>query len=568
MFLLVVQAISTIIPLILKWAIEAAEEGLKTVAQGVGSIADIEGVLMRYALILAGLGLLNWITSFGMRWYLMSMSRGVERDIRTAYVRHLLTLPLAFFQQRRVGDLMARVTSDSETIQRFMSHAFRMAITAVMMFVLSLILMCTIDWQLAVLSLMPMPIMALLTRLVSGRMRNGYRRVQEQFATMVSRIQENLSGIRVVKTFARRDAEVDRFGLLNEEYVDRNRRMVHIRSLFYPFTALLNGVSMVIILWLGGLRVIEGTITLGAFVAFNAYLLRMSRPMMMVGRMVDEYQRALASMVRINSILHEKPQEKKEAASKDAPALHGEIEFRHLNFAYNGQPVLHDINIRVPAGSTLALVGRVGSGKSTLARLIPRLLQAEPGQVLIDGIPIEDIPFRTIRNAIGYVPQDTFLFSDTIQENIVLDLKDVSEDEVAQATDVSQITSDLEILPQGIETVVGERGVTLSGGQKQRTALARAVIRQPQILILDDAMASVDTRTEEEILKRLRQVMVSRTTILIAHRISTVKDADHIVVLDDGRIAEQGTHDVLVALNGIYADMYHRQHMAEELEEM
>ena len=326
---------------------------------------------------------------------------------------------------------------------------------------------------------------------------------------------------------------------------------------------------MVIILWLGGLRVIDGSLTLGAFVAFNAYLIRMSRPMMLLGRMVDEHQRAVASLARIEAVTRERSQVLD--TTSDADGFKGEITFRNVRFTYDGNPALEDVTVTVPAGSTLAIVGRVGSGKSTLARLIPRLIHATGGEVLIDGGPIEDISITTIRSMIGYVPQDTFLFSDTIRENVSLgsaDSENVKAQTVDRATEISQLTQDLDVMSEGLETIVGERGVTLSGGQKQRTALARAVIREPKILILDDALSSVDTRTEEAILGGLREVMAERTTILIAHRISTVKDADHIIVLDDGRIVEQGDHDSLVAQDGVYGEMFRRQYLATELDEL
>jgi ATP-binding cassette subfamily B protein len=565
------QGVTAAIPFILKWAIDTAKRGLEKgdLFNGVTDTVTgtLSGDLAFYGSIMAGLAVVQWLSSFGMRWYISAMSRYVERDVRTLFVRHLVRLPMAFFQSQRVGDLMARLLNDVESIQRFMYHAFRMSLQAMLSFVMSLVLMCIIDWELAIYSLAPMPVMVLSARWVGQRMRDGYRRVQEQFASMTSKIQENLSGIRVVKAYARGAREIDEFQEMNDEYVARNRHLVNIRSLFYPFTFLLNGVSMLVILWLGGLRVIDDALSLGAFVAFNTYLIRLSRPMMMLGRIVDEQQRAEASMARIQAVLNAVPQD---YGSYDPAAdeVVGEIEFKNVSFSYNGTPVLKNINLKIASGSKVALVGRVGSGKSTLARLIPRLMDVTEGDVLIDGQSVAEIPLAKIRSAIGYVPQETFLFSDTLRENVAVGNLDKEGGNVEEATEISKLAPDLVDLPLGLETIVGERGVTLSGGQKQRTAIARAVIREPQILILDDALSSVDTNTEEEILRRLRGVMSSRTTLVIAHRVSTVQDADLIVVLEEGEIVEQGSHDELVAFGGIYADMYQRQHLLEELDEM
>ncbi len=550
-------------PMLIKGAVDTIEAGV----QGSGAEFYTDGAMgdiIFFASVIAGLALVEWLMSIGMRWQFGAMSRLVERDLRQRYIRHLLTLPLSFFHGERAGDLVARASNDVESIQRFLFFGLRMGIFGMLTLVLSLALMCRIDWELALLALLPMPVMIVLTRWVGRRVHRGFRRVQEQFGAMSSQIQENLTGMRVVKAFGLADSEIGRFVETNKTYVDENRRLVKLRSLFFPFTFLLNGVSMVVILWLGGLRVIDGALSLGAFVAFNAYLTRLGMPMMLLGWIVDEYQRCRASLGRLEEIFAVEPQVGQELGGEAAP-IRGEIEFRHADFSYEDQPVLRDVNIRVPAGGTLAVVGRVGSGKTTIARLVPSLIRAGAGQVLIDGVPIEEISLVRLRAAIGYVPQDSFLFSDSLRENIALGAELEATD---RAAGIARLTADLESFSEGMETVVGERGVTLSGGQKQRTALARAIVRDPRILILDDALASVDTHTEEEILKGLWDVMRGRTTILIAHRISTVQHADHIVVLEEGHIAEEGTHEQLVAHNGIYADMYNRQYLSEELSEL
>jgi ATP-binding cassette subfamily B multidrug efflux pump len=584
LFLFIAQSIVMLMPLLLKQAID--DVGGSRVAGSDRLTIDLDlgpdpgDKIVVYAGIIATLAVVGWAVNFGMRWYFTSLSRYVEADIRRAYVQHLVRLPLRFFHERRVGDLMTRATNDVEAIQRFLHHAFRMTLTGILTFCLSLAIMCILDWKLALLSLAPMPIMVLATSVVAGRVRDGYRAVQEQFGVMSTRVQENLSGMRVVKANALEDRQIDDFAARNEEYVERNRALVVVRSLFFPFASLLNGISMVVVLWLGGLRVIDDALSLGAFVAFNTYLLRMSRPLMLLGRMVDEFQRAVASLGRIESILGSEPEDRGSEGDRD---IAGDIELRDVTFTFPGAdaPALDGISLRLPAGSTLAVVGRVGSGKSTLARLLPRLLEPTSGEVLVDGTPVGQLPLAALRGAIGYVPQDSFLFSETIRENLLIGLDGVAQSPsrngdpaeshspaVEWAAGISQLAADLEDFPAGYQTMVGERGVTLSGGQKQRAALARAVIREPRILILDDALASVDTSTEERILEGLKGIMASRTTIVIAHRLSTVRHADRIIVLDEGRIAEQGTHEELVELGGLYADMHQRQSLARELTEL
>ena len=587
--LLIAQVITTVLPLLLKEAIDTAELTLSEPTGGAMVDAITESTTLSHiatiALIIGGLSLLQYFLNFAMRWSFTSLSRFVERDLRMSLIHQLLLLPLSFFSRQRVGDLMTRATSDVEMVQRFLHHGFRMTLFGILTFFLSLVVMCALDWRLAMISLAPMPLLIITTNRVHGRFHAGYRAIQEQFATLSARIQENLAGVRVVKAFAREQREIAEFSKENDEYVERNQAMVVVRSLFYPFTGILNGVSLAVVLWLGGLRVIDGSLSLGAFVAFNAYLIRMSRPMYMLGRMVDEFQRAGASMARIERILQEQP----ERRDRDGRDISGEIEFRDVVLKYGESVALDGVCFRVEAGKTLAVVGRVGSGKSTVAKLIPRLLTPSEGTILIDGVPLEKIPLASLRDAIGFVPQDGFLFSETLRSNINLgaprsvngrgsatspdagteDDAEIDGADLANwAATISQLSADLPDLPEGLETVVGERGVTLSGGQRQRTALARAVVREPSILILDDALASVDTHTEDAILQGLRKVMETRTTIIIAHRLSCVRDADHILVLDEGRIAEEGTHQQLLDAGGIYADMHRRQSMAQELTQL
>ncbi|MFT5366585.1 MAG: ATP-binding cassette subfamily B multidrug efflux pump [Candidatus Latescibacterota bacterium] len=558
------QVASSAIPYMLKLAVDAIEVGLESESKDA-----VLSTVAFYALIIVALALVQMAFGMGMRWQIQATSRYVENDIREQYFRHLLTMSMKYYSQMPTGDLMSRATHDVNSIRMFLSFGIRMLFDAAIALTLGLTVMCFIDWQLALYALIPMPFLTLAMNRVAGRINTGFREVQELFADISSRVQENLSGIRVVKAYVQREGEIETFEKLNRQYLNKNKRLIGIESIIRPLAFLLSGTSLIIVLWLGGERVLSGQISLGDFVAFNGYLTKLIFPIILVGWMIDRYQRAIAAMRRINAILEEKTDIEDADDVITPEEIRGDVELRNLTFGYDKKTVILDnLNLKIPAGSSVAIVGRVGSGKTTLGRLIPRLIQAGAGQLLIDGIPVEKLPLQVLRENIGFVPQDSFLFSDSLRENIALGVVDPTEEDITWAMETSQLLNDLGDFPQGLDTMVGERGVTFSGGQKQRTALARAVIRRPKILILDDAMASVDTHTEEEILRRLKVMMAGRTTIIIAHRISTVMGADQIVVLDGGKVVELGTHDALLANNGTYAEMYQRQQLNQELSEI
>jgi ATP-binding cassette subfamily B protein len=558
------QVASSAIPYMLKLAVDGVEAGLAS-----GETDPVFDTVAFYALIIVGLALVQMAFGMGMRWQIQSTSHRVENDIREQYFRHLQTMSMAYYSRMPTGDLMSRATYDVNAIRTFLSFGIRMLFDAVIALTLGFTVMCFIDWQLAIYALIPMPFLSFAMNRVAGRINTGFREVQELFADISSRVQESLSGIRVVKAYVQREGEIAIFEKLNVKFLNKNKTLIGTESIIRPLAFLLSGTSLIIVLWLGGERVLSGQISLGDFVAFNGYLTKLIFPIILVGWMIDRYQRAIAAMRRIGAILEEKTDIEDGDHVIFPDEIRGDVELRNLTFAYDKKTrVLTDVNLKIPAGSSMAIVGRVGAGKTTLGRLIPRLIQAGDSQLLIDGIPVERLPLKFLRENIGFVPQDSFLFSDSLRENIALGVVDPTEEDIAWAMETSQLTNDLADFPQGLDTMVGERGVTFSGGQKQRTALARAVIRRPKILVLDDAMASVDTHTEEEILRRLKTMMAGRTTIIIAHRISTVMGADQIVVLDEGKVIEQGTHDSLLALNGTYVEMYQRQQLNQELSEI
>jgi len=536
-----------------------------------------------YCVTIVVLMLIKGIFSFWTRWILIGVSREIEFDLRNDLFHKLACLDPEFYVRNRTGDLMSRATNDLNAVRMVLGPGIMYTATTIATSIMALFFMLKLSTSLTLWVLLPVPFVVFAVYYFGRIIHRLSERIQAALGALSTRAQENLTGVRVIRAYAQEESEIAMFDQTNRDYVDRNIQFISSWSLFFPALTALIGMSLVILLGKGGAQVINNNVSLGTLWSFYAYVGILTFPIIALGWVTNIFQRGAASMGRLSYIMKAEPNIVDAAPSPTAgqpngdrrsahSTIRGEIEFRHLTFSYPtgpggvpGPPVLQDISFKIPAGSTLAIIGPTGSGKSTIAALIARLWDAPNGTLLIDGRSIRDYPMEELRRAIGYVPQDTFLFSETLGENIAFGLDESTEDIVAAAADVACISGDIAAFPHRYATMVGERGITLSGGQKQRTSIARAIARKPRVLILDDSLSSVDTETEERILRGLREVIRGRTTILVAHRISTVKDADQIIVLRGGRITERGTHEELLALGGYYADLHQKQLLEEEL---
>jgi ATP-binding cassette subfamily B protein len=554
--LIVAQGVGITPPLIIKAGIDALSQGVTR-----------RGLLM-YAGGLLGVALVKAVFQFWQRWILIGISRDVEYDLRNDLFRHLMRLSARYYTQTPTGDLMSKLTNDLNAVRNLVGPGIMYSASTVTLGVATVSIMLSLDWRLTLIALAPMPLVSAAVKIFGRQIHDRFEEIQEMYSRLTEKVRENLAGVRVIRAFTQEEAERAAFERMNQEFVRKNRGLIWITSSMWPAMGLIFGLTFLLIMIVGGGHVLSGKISVGTFAAFNVYVFYLIWPIIAVGWVMNLLERGLASLGRLNQIFEAQPEiTDAEVPARPVTSLRGEIEFRHLSFSYDGRPVLKDVNLRIPAGRTVAIVGATGSGKSTLVSLVARLYDAPPGTVRIDGVPIRQIPLHVLRSHIGFVPQETFLFSETIRENIRFGVLDARDADVERAAEISNILPEIQGFPRGFDTMVGERGLTLSGGQKQRTAISRAVIRDPRILILDDALSSVDTYTEERILRHLTEVMAGRTTLLISHRVSTIRNADEIVVLHDGAIVERGKHEDLLALDGYYAELYNKQLMEEALEQ-
>jgi len=539
--------------------------------RGIESRTFVSNDLMMWAGLIVGFSLVAGVFTFLTRQTIIVTSRHIEFDLRNDLLSHLQKLSYSYFQNKPTGDLMAHATNDISAVRNVVGPGIMYPSDTFMTLTFVLIMMFMNDWQLTLLVLIPMPFVSFIVYRIGKFINKIFTDRQEQFSLLTTRAQETLSGIRIVKAYVREEYEEERFRKLSWEYLKKNLVLAQVQSIMWPLMFVLVGLSLVITIYFGGLKVIDGRMTIGTLTAFTAYLGMLIWPMIAFGWVTNILQQGAASMGRLSAIFDTEPEIQDNGVTNHSiDHIDGDIEFQSVSFTHKNaaQPTLKNIDLRIDAGMTVAIVGYTGTGKSTLVNLLPRLYDITSGALLIDGNDIRTIPLEVLRSNIGFVPQETFLFSETIAENIRYGVDNCNDDDLNSAAQISQIAKDVLEFPKQFDTTIGERGITLSGGQKQRTSIARAIMRQPKILILDDALSAVDTYTEERILHRLREFMKDRTSIIISHRISTVKDADLIVVLQNGEIAERGTHDELVELNGIYSELHHKQLLEQELETM
>jgi ATP-binding cassette subfamily B multidrug efflux pump len=559
LFILISNAGTVYVPILLKDSINELQKSISSQR------------LFEYAILIVLTSIIAGFFRFLIRQTIIVVSRKIEYDLRGDFWTHIQKLPLKYFQNNSTGNIMSHATNDINAVRMFIGPAIMYSIDTTIRLIIVISIMLSLNFSLTIYSLLPLPFLSYGVYRIGKMIHEKYTKIQEKFSQLTTRVQENFSGIRVIKSYVREANEIKRWNELSKEYLQRNMNLVRIQAMIMPILYIITGISIIVVIWIGGTKVINGQMNLGEIAAFVMYLGILIWPVIAFGWVMNIIQQAEASMKRLNKIFNE-PYEIDDSSITDISIkdLKGQIEFNNVSFKYSESlpDVLENINLKIPVGSTTAIVGHTGSGKSSLINLIPRLYDVSSGEILIDGNNVKGIPLDVLRTNIAVVQQESFLFSDSIYGNISFGLKNIDEERVKEVSSIASFNKDVESFPKGYETIVGERGITFSGGQKQRASLARALATDPKILILDDSFSAVDTHTEEEILRNLKEFMKNRTSIIISHRISTVKDADDIIVLADGKIMEQGTHDELVGLNGIYAELHYKQLLEKELEEL